>query len=280
MIDTKDLEYTIALTLASAYIAGETPQSTMIVSDRPEAGKTLLVNKFRQVDGIAVISDGTAKGILESFKSRFIDGSLKHLIIPEFLAPISRNQNTVNSFLATIQILIEDGFQRIDTGFIHQTYDSPKRIGVIACLPKPAFHANKVKWLASGLLSRFLLVSYNYSFDTIDAIFESIMSRQYLNELDNTLEFKEAIDVELPYEIAQLCKELALETTEKSRHSKGLYGFRQLESVQRMVMANVVLDKAQGIDRANKATIDDFNKVKEVSYLFNDEFNELKKDGE
>jgi hypothetical protein len=276
MINTKDLEYIIALTLATAYIEGETPQSTMLVSDRPEAGKTTLVNKFRRVDGIAVISDGTAKGILESFKTDLESGKLKHLIIPEFLAPISRNQNTVNSFIATIQILIEDGFQRIDTGFMHQNYKTPRRIGVIACLPKPAFMANRVKWTASGLMSRFLVVSYNYSFEAIDKILESIMLRQYAVENDIDLRFNDKVSIELPYEVALLCKDLSMRSTEKARNSRGMYGFRQLESVQRMVMANVILEKAQGIDRPYIVDKHDFEKVDAVSYLFNEEFNEVK----
>ena len=276
MVNTKDLEYIIALTLATAYIDGETPQSTMLVSDRPEAGKTLLVNQFRRVDGIAVISDGTAKGILESFKSDLESGKLKHLIIPEFLAPISRNQNTVNSFIATIQILIEDGFSRIDTGFIHQKYTEPRTIGVIACLPKPAFMANRTRWTASGLLSRFLVVSYNYSFEAIDRIFESIMARQYVEQNNIELKFGDKVHVDLPYEVAKMCKDLTLKTTERARSLRGMYGFRQLESVQRMVMANVVLERAQGIDRPCVVNQDDFNKVEAISYLFNDEFNEVK----
>lgn len=276
MVNTKDLEYVLALTLATAYIEGETPQSTMLVSDRPEAGKTLLVNQFSRVNGIAVISDGTAKGILESFKSDLESGRLKHLIIPEFLAPISRNQNTVNSFLATIQILIEDGFKRIDTGFIHQKYIEPRTIGVIACLPKPAYITNRIRWAASGLLTRFLVVSYNYSFEAIDKIFESIMARQYVEQNAVNLKFEEKIMVSLPPEVALLCKELALKTTEHARSSRGMYGFRQLESIQRMVMANVVLERAQGKDRMCMADKHDFDKVESLSYLFNDEFNEVK----
>ena len=276
MINTKDLELAVALTLASAYVEGETPQSLMIVSDRPEAGKTLLVNQFSQVDGIAVISDATAKGILESFRADMISGKLKHLIVPEFLAPISRNQSTVNSFLSTLQILIEDGYQRIDTGFMHQKYENPKRIGVIACLPKPAFITNRVRWSASGLLSRFLLVSYAYSMDTIDAILSSIMERQYLEETKVDLNFTEPVAVKLPSEIAEKCKHLALATTEKARHSRGIYGFRQLESVQRLVLAKVVLDKAQGIDRDCVVAQQDFEEVEAISYLFNDEFNEVR----
>lgn len=276
MVNTKDLETIIALTLATAYVKGETPQSAMIISKMPEAGKTTLVNLFRQVDGIAIISDCTAKGLLETFKGRLIDGTLKHLIIPEFLAPISRNQSTVNSFLSTIQILIEDGFQRIDTGFIHQNYVSPRTIGVIACLPQPAFYSNRTRWAASGLLSRFLVVSYNYSEETIDDILESIMSRQYLSQADIQLTFDVPVDISLPKEVAESCKELAKSTLEKAQYSKRMYGFRQLESVQRMVMASVVLDKANGIERDDMANMEDFNRVEKVSYLFNDEFNDLR----
>ena len=276
MISTKDLELAVALTLATAYVEGETPQSTMIVSEYPESGKTMLVNKFRHNDGIAVISDATAKGLLESFKGDLMSGALKHIIIPEFLAPISRNQNTVKSFLSTIQILIEDGYQRIDTGFIHQKYDSPKRIGVIACLPKGEFTANKFKWMQSGLLSRFLVLTYSYSHETVDTILAAIMARQYLEEADITVVFGDAVNVTLPLGIALSCKDLALQTCERARHSKGMYGFRQLESVQRLVMASVVLDKAQGVERDNVATQADFDKIEAISYLFNEEFNELK----
>ena len=45
-------------------------------------------------------------------------------------------------------------------------------------------------------------------------------------------------------------------------------------------MASVVLDKAQGIERDNVATKADFDKVEATSYLFNEEFNELKGEGD
>lgn len=276
MVNTKDLETTVALTLATAYIKGETPQSTMIVSDRPEAGKSVLVNQFSKVDGIVVLNDSTWQGLIQRYKTELVEGKIKHIIMPEFLAPISRNQTTVGSFLANIQQLIEDGYQQSHTGFLHVDLKEPVVVGVIACLPKPAFYLNRTRWMQGGLLSRFLVVSYDYNSNTIDAIFESIMERQYLEATGITVNFKEVVDVKLPHSIASQCKALALDTTERSRNSKGLYGFRQLESVQRLVMANVVLDKAQGADREPTATQADFDKVEAISYLFNEQFNELR----
>lgn len=279
MEGTKDLEKIIALTLASAYIKDEKPASLMIVSDRPESGKTQLVNKYDGTDGIALLSDATAFALWRDFGKRIERNLIKHIIIPEFLAPLSRNKSTVNSFIAMLQMMMEEGLREIHTGFLKQAieFDEPKVVGVITCLPSITYVSNRLSWLVSGFLTRFIVVTYKYSQATIMNIFNSILGREYMNENNLKLKFpNEKMEVIMPREIGVLCQELALDVTRKERASEKLYGFREVKNILRLVASNVVLDNIEQNENRNQATQKDFAAINKISYLLNEEYNELK----
>jgi len=274
MVNTSDIEKVIALTLASAYVAGEKPASLMIVSDRPESGKTDIIKQFSGTQGIAVISDMTAYAMWRDFGEAISEGKIKHFIIPEFLAPMSRT-STAASFVATLQMMIEEGLTEIHTGFLPpMKFDKPVTIGLIVCMPRNAFKSNRLGWEISGFLSRFVLSTYHYNDDTIASIFDSIVNRKYLQESKVHLNFTEAT-IDIPLAIAQKCRELAEELTAQSRMDGKCYGFRELKNTLRFVSSMVILDRATGSDRheVNEA---DFEEIARLSYLMNEEFNAVR----
>lgn len=271
MINTSDIEKVIALTLASAYVKGDKPVSLMIVSDRPESGKTDIIKQFSGTKGIAVISDMTAYALWRDFGTAIRQGTIKHFIIPEFLAPISRT-STVDSFIATLQMMIEEGLTEIHTGFLKPiTFDAPITIGLIVCMPRNAFRANRNNWDVSGFLSRFVLATYRYDDDTVVSIINSIVGMEYLQELKIHLNF-EVASISTPVAIAEKCRVLSDELTAQARKDGKCYGFRALKNALRFVSAMVILERATGSDRleVNEA---DFKEVAKLSYLLNEEFN-------
>lgn len=273
MIHIADLAKVVALTLASAYVKGEKPASLMIVSDRPESGKTELVKKFSELTGVAVLSDVTAYALWRDFHKQILNGEIRHFIIPEFLAPISRSAS-VASFIATMQMMIEEGLSEIHTGFLEPIIlPTPVTIGLIICMPRSCYGVHKMEWDISGFLSRFIVATYKYDDETIDAIFQSIVERQYLQEGKLNLHFTEAT-IEIPLAIALKCRKLAETITDKARKDGRLYGFRELKNILRFVASNVIVDRANGSDRtvANDA---DFDEIYRISYLFNEQFNAL-----
>lgn len=273
MVHTADIEKVIALTLASAYVEGEKPVSLMLVSDRPESGKTDIIKQFSETESIKVISDLTAYALWRDFQMPISKGEIKHFIIPEFLAPISR-ATTVNSFIATLQMLIEEGLTEIHTGFLKpMTFDTPMTIGVIACMPRNTFQANRLNWDVSGFLSRFVLATYRYNDHTVASIFDSIVKRDYLAEIKQHLKFKPAT-ITVPTPIAEKCRVLAENITAQARKDGKCYGFRELKNILRFVAAMVILDRTEGATRL-VVTEADFTEVARLSYLFNEEFNAI-----
>ena len=272
-----DLERTISLALASAYVTGEKPISLMIVSDRPESGKTEVLSRFDETTGVALLSDATAHALWRDFEGQIRLGLLKHILIPEFLAPISRNTATVGSWISTLQVMIEEGIKSLHTGSMRGaiTFDKPMVVGVIACLPQLAYWKNRATWMYSGFLSRFLVVSYKYPADTVDSIFNSIMSREYMAESKITRSFTTQA-VEMPLGVAEMCKDLSMAITASARESQKIYGFRELKSIMRMVTANVVLENAQNGGHRTKAEPRDFDVIQQLSYLYTEQFNEVK----
>lgn len=279
MIKTYDLEKIFSLALYSAYVAREKAVSIMVISERCESGKTEVANKFYGNRGVATLSDVTAYALWRDFKRQIEDGSLKHLIIPEFLAPLSRKAETVGSFIATLQMLIEEGIMEIHTGFLKpMRLSSPTAIGAIICLPRTAFVARKTEWELSGFLSRFLVVSYSYDDQTVDAIFNSIAEREYLSD-DHRIKLlfpDKPQDIEIPPDITEMAKVYVREHTERLRRSGRGYGFRELKNMLRLMCANVIFENMQTGGNREAVSEADLEEVKRLSYLINEEFNAMK----
>ena len=273
MIATQDLEKIFSLAIASGYVKGEKPVSLMIVSERPESGKTEVVNKFIGTKNLAYLSDVTAYALWRDFHEQIARGELKHLIIPEFLAPISRHSQTVQSFIATLQMLIEEGIMEIHTGFQNPIkLIAPTTVGAIVCLPRDAFSRNRCDWEISGFLSRFMVVSYRYNGATVKRIFDSIAEREYLGTSKTPLDLPNTEqEVDIPTDIAKAARDYAIGITRQARVDGKSYGFREFKNMLRMIAANVVLE---GNGR-REVTMKDFGEIVRLSYLLNEEFNEL-----
>lgn len=279
MINTQDLEQIVALTLYSAYIKGEKAVSVMVISDRPESGKSEIVTKFYGNKGIAFLSDVTAYALWRDFKTEIETGALKHMIIPEFLAPLSRKAETVQSFISTLQMLIEEGVMEIHTGFLQpMKLASPTAIGIIICMPREAFAQRRQEWEMSGFLSRFVVVSYKYDNNTVGTIFNSIVDRDYIGENRRIkLAFPASpCGVVIPADIGELTKNYVIQQTERIRKEGKGYGFRELKNVLRLLCANVIMKNAQGNGQRDTVNMTDFEEVKRLSYLINEEFNALR----
>lgn len=280
MIHTEHLEKVIALTLATGYLDKEKQVSLFIVSQRPESGKSALLEKFSETNGVRILSNATAAAIWRDYGADIGKGLIKHFLIPEFLAPMSRNTATTGAFLSTLQMMVEEGLVSFHSGFLKESvkFSEPRTVGVIACLPKVAFERSRLSWTVSGFLSRFMVVTYSYNQKTVEAIFESIVDAKYLKETKQSLQFpKEPVAITIDAEIGKLCQDLALGVTEMARNRKGLYGFRELKNVRRLVAGNVILENINKKEHRTEATMADFEVVKSISYLFNEEFNEVKK---
>jgi hypothetical protein len=278
MIDIQDLERVIALTLCSGHLSNDKPVSLMVVSDKCEAGKTSALEKFSRTDGIAYLSDATAFGLWRDFHKQIASGELRHILIPEMISPLSRNSDTVNSFISTLGTLIEEGIVEIHTGFLDAIkLKSPVTVGVIGCMPRPIFMNNKLKWEATGFLSRFIVVTYKHGQETVERVFESIIKGQHLTDGDHPVNMPtQDYEISVPEDVARESVSFAREVTEQSVKDGKIYGYREAKHIIRLVAANVIYENMRDGYNRLAATMDDVEVVKGLSYLFEGRFNELR----
>lgn len=282
MKNVVDLEKIVSLALCSGYIEGDKPLSILVISDRPESGKTDIIKRFSETPGVKFASDISGYGIKRDFLAGIMNGTLHHIIIPEFLQPLMKGRVSAQSFTTTLQVVMEDGCIGFHTGFVKSTALPPgseiRTVGVIGCMPRPLFTRQlRYEWAKTGFLSRWLIVTYKYNDDAVCNIIASIERGDYIHSKDPKLVLdgtKETIVI--PAEIARACTNLALGVVNEARQAGLAYGFREIKHIRALVASNVIYDRIINGSERVTATMEDFKEVERLGYLFNEQFNEVK----
>ena len=105
MIKTGELEHIVKLAIFSSYIADERPVS-ILISARVESGKTELLQKAKQCDGILYLNDVTAYGLQKHYLTPISEGAIRTVIIPDLITPLSRSGDTVETFIAFLNMIL------------------------------------------------------------------------------------------------------------------------------------------------------------------------------
>jgi hypothetical protein len=283
MIGADDLRKIVALALCSDYVSNDKPLSILLISDRPEAGKTQIVKGFYGMPKVEFASDLSAYGLKRDFAARITQGTIRHIIIPEFLQPLMRGKVSAQSFVTTLQAFMEDGVMGLHTGFLKAStvnVGEVRTVGVIACMPRQAYSIGlKREWTNTGFLSRWLVVSYKYSDNTVESIIQSINIGKYSVNTDKPLDMTRIKDteVDIPIAIAIKCRNLSEDIIKDAKTRGQLYGFRELKHIRSLVMANVIYE--QSVNKSTRTVADetDYIEVERLGYLFNEQFNEVRK---
>jgi hypothetical protein len=300
MVLTELLDEMLELTIFSSYIKNEKPISLLLVAS-PEAGKTRLVMRYKQNQGLVYLTDCTASGILDDYKVELGMGNIKHLIFTDLITPLAKNPDTRNSFIAFLNGLVEDGILEVHTRFNHHSIPLLKPVGIIGCIAPNPLEDNRRHWKNIGFMSRMIPFSWSYSKDSIKAIEESIQYQQYHEDKPIVLElpvkttsgekskvipdyYYEA-EIELEPElsgrlsgIAEILSERVIkneqtgqleENQNKSKNSDNPYGFRLTKQLHTLAKASALKDKR------SKVTEKDIEKIKTLSSWMNLKYNEI-----
>jgi hypothetical protein len=259
MIELQGVEELISYALFSAWVKDERPLSLMIIS-RVESGKTETVRQFIWNKGILVMTDCTYWGIVSRYKDQLMSGEINHIIIPDMIIPINRSKDTVNSLIAFLNALTEEGVNEVvNYAFpdgLNLTH--PIRAGIITTIARPDFERWKDRWAAVGFTSRFLPVCYDYTEATRDKIFNALIFRRETSK-QITLDFpKEPQYVYLPPGIATS----AMQYAKAIGKAIETYGFRAQRQLQTLMMSRA-LKKSR--DEVKK---EDFDCIVELSEYF------------
>lgn len=243
MIGTEIIEDIISSALFSSYIADEKPLS-LLISAAVESGKTELMAKYKDNQGVKYLTDATAYSIWRDMLMEIEGGEVRHFIFPDLLTPLSKSRDTVNSFVMCLTNLSEEGVAEVHSGFLAEggiKLSAPTSIGIISGIPPSDLSDHRRRWTGVGFMSRMLPVSYRYSQDMAKQIKEAITERQYVHESPTTLSFPTSqVRVALPLSIAQEVLKLE-ENLMKDNEFTHTYGFRLLKQLQRLVMSYALM---------------------------------------
>ncbi len=240
----------VELTLISGQLENEQPGSILITAE-VEEGKTHLVARYKNLDGVAYLADASAFGILRAYQQDLQQGRLKHLIFPELIRPLERQQETASALVAFLGELMEEGVKEIHTYATDFKLPQPVKAGVIACIARGNLKHRINYWNQTGFLSRFLVISYSYGDDTANKVMNDIILRK--TDGEGMFVLPRRAKVNLPPEIGQLL------TTSSVRMAKGLYaplhGYRMQKHLQRLVMASALRAGRDTVTKEDLITI-------------------------
>lgn len=270
MLKTKQLEHLLKLALLSAYIKGERSVS-VLVSARVESGKTELIKKadIGSDNGVLYLNDVTAYGLQRKYLQQITDGSLKTIIIPDFITPLSKGSDTVETFISFLNGLIEEGVAEVQTYAMSLKITRPggARCNIITSIAKEHLGDHRHRWTKVGFLSRVIPISYEYGSSSIYDIMQSIANREYRSETNfKDLVFpKEEIEVELPSAIALRIASLTPQIIDAEK----LYGFRLQKQLQTLTMANAIFNGRDIVEEV------DFEIIKQLSDYINLKYRQI-----
>ena len=242
----------IKLTLLTAYIRNVPKPNSLIIIAKPESGKTEVMKKFAICKNVAYLSDVTGYGIQRDFMAKIESGEVRHLMFPDLLRPLSRKESTVNSFITTLNSLIEEGVAAISTyatpGLV--SFKKAVKCGLITAITSDEFKDNRHNWKKKGFLSRTIPFSYSYGMTTIHRVFESILDLDYMKEQEVKLNIpKQDAEIRLPEKYARAI----LPSTTMIAELQQTYGFRLQKQFQALLQASA-LDRGRRV--VNRADVD------------------------
>ena len=260
MLKTAELLELLKITLFTGYIAGERPNSLLITA-KVESGKTQLVSKMRANRGVLYLTDATPVGITRHYADALFSQQIRHIIIPDLLVPLSRFRDTVASFVAFFNALIEEGVVEIRTQFINVVPQKmPTKCGLITTIAPSYLMDARHKWSGIGFLSRLLPISYSYSTSSVIQILESIVDHEYYGD--------KGIKLQLPTQDIQVgCAaeygRRILPYTNRLATAANLYGFRLQKQLQVAMMGSALAEGRTSVRES------DFEKVAQLTNFIN-----------
>jgi hypothetical protein len=153
------IAYSIELALYSDYIDPYDPISLLIIAP-VGSGKTELLEAYSVNKGITFFNDFTAYG-LYSLLSQIQAGLVRRVFVADLIRLTMRGPAVWHQILLTLNALIEEGIQRVETFHIRFQSPTPVKAGVIAALTTEEWRTRRKQWIRYGFLSRAIPISYH-----------------------------------------------------------------------------------------------------------------------
>lgn len=247
MINMQDLKKLVKLTLLTGIIKNEKPVSLLVVG-KSGNGKTQLINSFKMRTA-SFYTDLSYSGVLLSMKE---NPFLKHVIIPDFIKITQKKRSTSDNFISLLNALLEEGVGKIK--LFNQEHDfSGRIIGLVTATTKASLGQHKEIWQSFGFFQRMLVVSYDYTDETIEKIMESINNQEYIQYRQEKI-IGAGIDIKSEAKYNKQFNKLV----DKN--------FRSLKHLQALAKANALLNKRKVVAQEDVDEIIRLTKYMNLKY--------------
>lgn len=245
MIKIEDLKKITKLVLLSGYIKNSKPLSMLIVGNAG-TGKTEIISSYHS-QRVEILTDLSYSGLIESMKKK---GTLKHIVIPDFIKITQKKRSTSDNLISLLNAVTEEGVKKIR--LFNVEHDLKGRVlGIITATTKKSAEQRWKAWQAMGFVSRMLIISFDYSEDTIKEVMDYINSEEFLNNGNEKIQgFKDT------FVVAE--KELNSQFNAISEKK-----FRTLKQLQTLAKAHAILR------HDTKVTQQDVDEILRLSRFFN-----------
>jgi len=160
LIGLDAMRHFLSLIYTIPFIKDEKPKGVMVVAP-PDTGKSFALMHITSPHAV-VISDTTGAGlekvVLETAKKHNYTG---YAVIPDLIRLTSR-QYGFKAFTQLMNILLEEGLQRIERANLSIRSPKALRFGLIAALTVDSFIEHYDELNSIGFISRQLVVSFSY----------------------------------------------------------------------------------------------------------------------
>lgn len=276
LVGLEPIQDLIELTLRTPYVKGERTVSLLVVAE-PESGKTELMKKYRNNNGVHVRRRFSAYGILTDLIQGKIHTLfdtpkiLGHILVYDYASVFSYKQNTIDSTIEFLDALTEEGLSAESSYWIRG--DELKKFqglkgGVIAGINTFGFFTSgrkvKANLYKGGWFSRNIVVSYEMSELLVSKIFDSIRrgeyryNEKYVSEIALKLPNKR-IEIEMPDKLSERIRDLARNVAEEYSEDlkpHKLRGLRLHKSLISLVRASALRENRRTVNDEDVARIE------------------------
>lgn len=227
----------VRLVLASGHLLGERPLNLLVLG-YPGTGKTELLAQYALTTGVLYTAYTSFSRLLVNHGRDIIQGNIRHIVLPDLGILVGRGKEASMAEISALSSLIEEGILRWET---HKTVfeaPTPQGVGLIAATTHEML--NRISDLGSpGFLSRFLLVSFRYSHESAQVVYQSIANQQYRDVTPRPFNIQNSHKVAGDPDIfTRLTSGDFIKTV---RNPEDTYGFRTQRQLQTLMLSNALL---------------------------------------
>lgn len=173
----------LSLYPATGMVKGISAQSLLLVGE-PGSGKSELLRRFSRLPSTVVAGDITVDPLRELAASDTRPVPLRHIIMPEFGRLFSHRDSTVAAVTNLLtSLMTADAGQELvgPRGGGHRLDLTGKQIGVLAAMPTDVFKLRFNDLVATGFLSRFIILGIRRSKEEKDRVLRNIANRSFID---------------------------------------------------------------------------------------------------